>query len=161
MHKKNNGGRSRIARTNKGDKIVDEIVFQHKLNQLREGSAILRPDSTEIREHAKQHLPDLLQYASALEGGYRNLKARLSAYRGEGKGKTLGQVVQNQWSDGACLGYAAMALVQTGWPCDKTVAVLELMEELMEGFDQVYAAEYHQGLKEGKALPRQEEKYAG
>ena len=161
MHKKTTAGDLESPARTKGDKIMDEIAFQHKLNQLREGSAILRPDDTEIREHAKKHLPDLLQYASALEGGYRNLQARLTAYRGEAKGKTLGQVMRNQWSDGACLGYAAMALVQTGWPCDKTVAVLELMEELMEGFDQVYAAEYHQGLKEGKAPPRKEEKYAG
>lgn len=143
---------------------MDEAIFRTKLDRLREGELVLaRPDQNEIGIHARKHVPDLMEYNASLEEGYRNLQARLTAYRGEAKGKTLGQVVRNQWSDGACLGYAAMALVQTGWSCDKTVAVLELMEELMEGFDQLYAAEYHQGLKEGKApAPMQmEEKYAG
>ena len=79
------------------------------------------------------------------------MTGRLEVYRSQAGGRTLGQVVKNQWSEGAALGYAGMALIQYGMPNDQAVALLELMREMMGLFDQNYAAEYHQGLLEGKA----------
>ena len=131
---------------------MDLVIFGSQLDRLREGKLILQdPGENGLGDFAREHINDLKQYVAALEAGYRTLSGRLEAYRGRARGKTLGQLVKNQWSDGACLGYAAMALIQYGLPCDQTVALLELMEEIMGMFDQEYAAEYHQGLKEGRA----------
>ena len=130
---------------------MEDAVFYNMLDRLREGKLVLQQGKHELRDHARQHMGDLMNYVAALEAGFRMQTDRLTAYRGQARGKTLGQIVGNQWSDGACLGYAAMALIQYGMPCDQTVALLELMEELMEQFGQEYAAEYHQGLKEGRA----------
>lgn len=130
---------------------MDDVIFLRKLDELREGKLFLQPDKHEIRDHARKNLGDLMHYVSALETGYRTLTGRLEAYRGQARGKTMGQLVSNQWSDGACLGYAAMAMRQIGYECDETIKILELMEELMALCGQEYAAEYHQGLKEGRA----------
>lgn len=131
---------------------MNDLNFEQQLEQLRRGKLILSPQRENgLTEYANKHLNDLKSYVKALEQGYRAQAEAMAAYRGQAKGKTLGQIVRNQWSDGACLGYAAMALIQYGQTCDQTVALLELMEELMEQFNQEYAAEYHQGLKEGRA----------
>ena len=87
---------------------------------------------------------------AALEAGYRAVQGRLEAYRGQARGRTLGQMVKNQWSEGACLGYAAMALTQYGTGHDHAAAILEVMAEMMDAFEQEKAAEYHQKFLEGR-----------
>lgn len=136
---------------------MDDVVYSRILDRLREGKLFLRPDSHELRDHARQHMGDLMNYVAALEAGYRTLTGRLEAYRGQAKGKTLGQLVSNQWSDGACLGYAAMALRQGGMNPSQVVGVLELMEELMGTFSQEEAAEFHESMKHGGTTAPAEE----
>lgn len=129
---------------------MDSVVFASKLDRLREGNLILQdPGKNELGKQARQHTPDLMLYLAAVENGYRALQDRLSAYRGQAKGKTLGQMVKNQWSAGACLGYAAMALIQAGNTPEQVVGYLELMEEFMGQFDLRAAAEYHGRMKDG------------
>ena len=61
-------------------------------------------------------------------------------------GPTLGQLIKNQWSDEAALGYVFMACNAAGIKPDKTVEILELMSKTMEKVDHVNAAELHRGL---------------
>ena len=136
---------------------MDDVVYSRILDRLREGKLFLRPDSHELRDHARQHMGDLMSYVAALEAGYRAVTGRLEAYRGQARGKTLGQLVSNQWSDGACLGYAAMAMRQTNMSISATVGLLELMEELMGTFSQEEAAEFHEGMKYGGTTAQPEE----
>ena len=130
---------------------MDEVIFRTKLDRLRAGEMSLPPqEQNEIGGHARKHLPDLMEYTAAVEAGYRELTDRLAAYRGQAKGRTLGQVVRNQWSDGACLGYAAMAMRQAGLTPVATIGLLELMESMMQEFSLDEAAEYHQDMLDGK-----------
>jgi hypothetical protein len=130
---------------------MDAAIFWTKLNQLREGEMHLQPPGqNEIGKHARKHVQDWLEYTAALEAGYRELTDRLAAYRGQAKGRTLGQVVRNQWSDGACLGYAAMAMRQAGLTPTASIGLLELMESMMQEFGLDEAAEYHQDMLDGK-----------
>ena len=131
---------------------MNGLDFCVQLDRLREGKLILQPPGESgLTAYASTNLYELRQYVSALERGYRVLTGRLEAYRGQARGKTLGQALKRQWSEGAALGYAGMALIQSGMQPDRVVAQLELMEDLMEQFDLDYAAEFCQGLKDGKA----------
>lgn len=130
---------------------MDEVIFRTKLDRLRAGEMSLPPqEQNEIGNHARKHLPDLMEYTAAVEAGYRELTDRLAAYRGQAKGRTLGQVVRNQWSDGACLGYAAMAMRQAGLTPTASIGLLELMESMMQEFGLDEAAKYHQDMLDGK-----------
>lgn len=129
---------------------MDSVVFASKLDRLREGNLTLQdPEKNELGRLARRHFDDMQQYTAALESGYRALQDRLSAYRSQARGKSLGQLVKNQWSAGACLGYAAMAMIQAGNTPEQVVGYLELMEEFMGQFDLRAAAEYHGRMKDG------------
>ena len=130
---------------------MNGLDFQTQLDKLRQGKLILQqPGESGLTAYASTSLYELRSYVAALEAGYRELTERLAAYRGQAKGRTLGQVVRNQWSDGACLGYAAMAMRQAGLTPVATIGILELMETMMQEFSQAEAAEYHQSLLDGK-----------
>lgn len=119
---------------------MDSVVFASKLDRLREGKLPLRnPDENGLGKFARQHLDDLQQYVAALEAGYRAQQDRLSAYRGQAKGKTLGQIVKSQWSSPAALGYAAAALRGCGIAPSQVVGVLEQMEEIMDDYPREWA----------------------
>ena len=130
---------------------MDRVVFTTSLDQIRQGKRPLPPPQQNgIAACANNWLPDLREYAAALEAGYRELWDRLATYRGQARGRTLGEMVCNQWSEGACLGYAAMAMVQTGITRSGVVGILELMGDLMQQHGLDEAAEYHQSLIEGR-----------
>lgn len=136
---------------------MDEVIFRTKLDRLRAGEMSLPPqEQNEIGKHARKHLPDLIEYTAAVEAGYRELTERLAAYRGQAKGRTLGQVVRNQWSDGACLGYAVMGLRQASFGPKDTVCVLEAMRYAMELYGLDKAAEAHQKFLEKQGWTRQQ-----
>ena len=69
---------------------MDDVIFQDLLDRIREGKFVLQPGRHEIRDHARQHMGDLLSYVAALEAGYRTQTDRLSVYRGQARGRTLG-----------------------------------------------------------------------
>ena len=122
-----------------------------QLDRLRQGKLRLTPPGESgLGEYSSTSLYELRRYVAALEAGYREVCLRLDGYRIRGGGKTVGELVKNQWSAGACLGYAAMALIQVGETPDQTVAYLELMEEFMEEFGLEAAAEFQQRLKDGE-----------
>ena len=125
--------------------------FNAQLDRLREGKLILQePGESGLTAYASTNLSELRQYVAALEAGYRAVSGRLEAYRGQAKGRTLGQVVKNQWSEGAALGYAAMAMTRYRTGHDHAAAILELMEEAMAEFDLEEAATYHQSFLEDR-----------
>ena len=129
-----------------------------QLDRLRQGKLILLPPGENgLSVYANTNLYELRTYLAALEAGYRAQSEMLAAYRGHARGKTLGQMVKNQWSDGAALGYAAMALIQVGNTPDQVVGYLELMEEFMDRYGLQAAAEYHNSLKDGGTPPLPEE----
>lgn len=131
---------------------MNGMDFCVQLDRLREGKLILQPPGESgLTAYASSSLYELRSYVSALERGYRALTGRLEAYRGQARGKTLGEMISRQWSEGACLGYAAMAMIQKGLSPERVVDMLEIMEELMATFELEYAEEFHRSLKDGKA----------
>lgn len=119
---------------------MDEVIFRTKLDRLRAGEMSLPPqEQNEIGNHARKHLPDLMEYTAAVEAGYRILMERLGTYRNIAGERALGRIVRNQWSSPAALGYAAAALRQSGMNPSQVVGVLELMEELMDEYPRAWA----------------------
>lgn len=124
-----------------------------QLEALRNGRLRLEgPEESGLTRYASTALYELREYVKALEHGYRHLSAEVRRYQNKEKAAEVTGILgllKHQWSDGAALGYAGMALIQSGMPPHQVVAHLELMEELMEQFDLDYAAEFCQGLKDG------------
>lgn len=124
-----------------------------QLEALRNGRLRLEgPEESGLTRYASTALYELREYVKALEHGYRHLSAEVRRYESKEKAAEVTGILgllKHQWSDGAALGYAGMALIQSGMPPHQVVAHLELMEELMEQFDLDYAAEFCQGLKDG------------
>lgn len=130
---------------------MNGLNFNVQLDRLREGKLILQePGESGLTAYASTNLYELRQYVAALESGYRAVTGRLEAYRGQARGRTLGQVVKNQWSEGAALGYAVMAMRQSTMSPSATLCILEIMETLMDTFDLEEAAEYYQSFLDGR-----------
>ena len=112
---------------------MDGTDFTFQLKRLCEGNA--KPQEiTEsgITIYASSSMYELMEYTKALEQGYRTIWARLLAYRTRAGGKTIGELVENQWSDGGCFGYALMAMRQLGYKPDEIVSVMDCMADIME-----------------------------
>ena len=111
-----------------------------QLDRLRQGKLILLPPGENgLSVYANTNLYELRTYLAALEAGYRAQSEMLAAYRGHARGKTLGQMVKNQWSSPAALGYAASALRGSGLNPSQVVAVLELMDSTMDEYPREWA----------------------
>lgn len=134
-------------------RTVNITEWTKQLEALRNGRLRLEgPGESGLTRYASTALYELREYVKALEHGYRHLSNEVSRYRNKEKAAEVTGILgllKHQWSEGAALGYAGMALIQSGMPPHQVVAHLELMEELMEQFDLDYAAEFCQGLKDG------------
>ena len=125
--------------------------FSCQLDKLRKGKLELQEiGAGGLAAYASTWLPDLREYVKALEAGYRANMTRLTAYRAKTGGKSIAELAENQWSEGACLGYAAMAFRQSGLSPEQAVGLLELMADLMEEYSLEQAAEAHQAIISGR-----------
>lgn len=123
--------------------------FMRQLSALRRGELRLPQEGSSLSRYAALWPTDQKEYVSALEAGYRKTTGdldKLQRVRAGAGGPTLGQLIQNQWSDEAALGYVYMAAVQIALPPDKTVALLEAMGDKMDEYDKAYAEETHRRL---------------
>lgn len=125
--------------------------FAVQLDRLRQGKLELQAmGESGMTAYASTSLYELREYVKALEAGYRANTQRLTAYRAKASGKSIAELAENQWSEGACLGYAAMAFRQSGLSPDQAVGLLELMADLMEEYSLEQAAEAHQAIISGR-----------
>lgn len=115
------------------------LEWSRKLGELREGRLRLQaPEENGLSREAGRSFFDLQEYVKALEHGYRRVCEDLDLYRKRERvrgglrfeGKTVEELLENQRSVEACLGYALMALQQERhndiWP------VLDRMRMEME-----------------------------
>lgn len=126
--------------------------FARKLSALRRGELRLPQEGSSLSRYAALWPTDLKQYISALEAGYSKTTGdldKIQKVRAGAGGPTLGQLIQNQWSDEAALGYAYIAACQIGLPPDRTVLLLETLADTIDSTDRDYAAEIHKALWEG------------
>lgn len=133
------------------------LEWAQQMTALREGKLRLAaPGEDGLSLYARGHFDDLIEYLKALEHGYRAVCETLDGYRKRervrpalrAKAGSLQELVDNQWSEGACLGYAFMGLRQAGISPADSVRVLEAMEDAMEVYDLTAAAEAYQALVE-------------
>lgn len=133
------------------------LEWAKQMTALREGKLrLVAPGEDGLSLYARGHFDDLIEYLKALEHGYRAVCETLDGYRKRervcptlrAQGKSLQELVDNQWSEGACLGYAVMGLRKAGISPADSVRVLEAMEDAMEVYDLTAAAEVHQALLE-------------
>lgn len=117
------------------------LEWNRQITALRAGKLRLLepPTAGGLSQFARGHVDDLSEYLKALEAGYRAVCETLDGYRKRERtgavkchGKTLGELVSNQWSKPAALGYAAMTLRQSGMSPMQAIGILELMEDLMD-----------------------------
>lgn len=134
------------------------LEWSRQTTALREGRLrLLAPEEDGLSMYARRSFDDFREYVKALEHGYRKVCEDLDLYRKQERVRpavragdmSLQELVENQWSDAAALGYAAMAMIQDGLSPSAVVGVLERMEEIMDAFERSYAAEFHKGLLDG------------
>ena len=150
---------------------MDNIEWQRQLLSLHEGTLRLEePGESGMTAYASTTLYELRRYVKALECGYRKLFEELAGYRTREKKGTLArlmnakerleranaELLDHQWSDGACLGYAAMGMRGAGFPPSDTVRILEAMQEAMSIYTLRQAAEAHQAILEDRVEDREE-----
>lgn len=135
---------------------MDYLEFERELASLHCGQLRLKPPGENgMTEVAFGWFGDLKRYITALETGYRVVCEALDRERIQERtkyatsGKLVRELTERQWSDGAALGYAAMALRLTGYTPSAAICVLEAMQEAMEANTLQEAAEVHQALLEG------------
>ena len=123
--------------------------WERQLTELREGKLRLEPPGESgLTIYASSSLFELRQYVAGLEHGYRNIFHELAVYRAKAGNRTLKELVDRQWSEGACLGYAVMGLRQAGFSPQDAICVLEAMEDAKQIYTLEQAAEAHQALLE-------------
>ena len=128
---------------------MNSNYYGRQLNALRDGKlALSEPERDGLSSYAWEHIQDLRQYISALESGYREIYGELESYRKLSENKRLRELMRNQWSDTAALGYAAMGLNNAGFTVKDALCVLEAMEEVMDVRSREQAQEYLMDLKE-------------
>lgn len=140
------------------------LEWSRQTTALREGRLrLLAPEEDGLSMFARRSVYDLREYLAALEAGYRRICEELDGYRKRERVRpavragdmSLQELVENQWSEGACLGYAVMGLRQAGFSPKDAICVLEAMEDAMQIYDLTAAAEAHQALVEDPGrLPR-------
>lgn len=130
-----------------------DYEFEQQLKGLRKGELRLTPPSEDgLSQCASAGLSEMRRYIAALESGYRELSSLVDAYRSRDKvrkatsGKLVRELKGRQWSEGACLGYAAMGMRQADFSPADTVRVLEAMQDAMQSCGLEEAAEAHQAL---------------
>jgi hypothetical protein len=134
---------------------MEREEFIQQISALRRGELRLEPpEGNGLSRFAGGAIYELRQYISALEAGYRKLWGMMEQNMGKVKAgeTTLGQLIKNQWSDEAVLGYAFMACNAAGRRPDETVAILEHMGEIMGRVDRVDAEAVHRGLIDARGL---------
>ena len=115
------------------------MEWSRQIDALRTGELrLLAPEEGGLSQFARGHFDDLKEYTKALEHGYRAVCEKLDGYRKHERTssvkcgrKTMGELLANQWSDEAALGYAAIALRMAHILPGKAVEVLETMEDVM------------------------------
>lgn len=130
------------------------LEWSRQLQALRDGKLrLVAPGEDGMSEYARGHFDDLIEYLKAVENGYRVVCKELDNYRKHERTssvkcgrKTVGELIANQWSDEAALGYAWMAAVQIALAPDKTVMLLEAMGDEMKRYDRAYAEKMHRRL---------------
>ena len=132
------------------------LEWSRQMSALRAGELrLVAPGEDGLSLFARGHLDDLREYLRALEHGYRAVCEKLDAYRKRERTgsvkcgrQTMGDLLANQWSKPAALGYAAAALRQSGQNPSQVVGVLELMEELMDEHPRAWAEGVYQEMVE-------------
>ena len=131
------------------------LEWSRQIDALRTGELrLLAPEEGGLSQFARGHFDDLKEYTKALEHGYRAVCEKLDGYRKHERTssvkcgrKTMGELLANQWSKPAALGYAAMALRQSAMDPMQAIGILELMEELMDGNSLQDAEAYYNSLQ--------------
>lgn len=128
---------------------MDREDFVRQISALRRGELRLEPpENNGLSLFAGAWLTDLKQYVAALETGYRTLWGLLEHDMGKVKAgdTTLGEMIRNQWSDEAAMGYAYMACIEAAVRPDQTVMILESMGRILGEISREDAAEEHRRL---------------
>lgn len=124
--------------------------FSCQLDKLRQGKLELQAmGESGMTAYASTSLYELREYVKALEAGYRVVSQRLKAYRARTSGRSIAELAENQWSEGACLGFAVIGMRMTGLDPAQTVAILDAISEAMEQHSLEEAAKAHQNLLDG------------
>ena len=130
---------------------MDRIEWERDINLLWYGKLELpEPEDNGLSQFSAAWLPDLRRYITALEHGYREQAKLLRLYRAQtSRGDSLGKLMENQWSNDAALGYAAMGMRAAQIRPDQGVLALDAMMEAMEHYSMEEARAYERGLREG------------
>lgn len=133
---------------------MDRIEWERSINLLWHGKLELpEPEDNGLSQFSAAWLPDLRRYITALEHGYREQAKLLRLYRAQtSRGDSLGKLMENQWSNDAALGYAAMGMRSAKIRPDQGVLALDAMMEAMERYSLDEAREVERGLREGDGL---------
>ena len=132
---------------------MDRIEWERDINLLWYGKLELpEPEDNGLSQFSAAWLPDLRRYITALEHGYREQAKMLRLYRAQtSRGDSLGKLMENQWSNDAALGYAAMGMQAAAIRPDQGVLALDAMMEAMEHYSLEEARNYERGLRENDA----------
>ena len=132
---------------------MDRIEWERSINLLWHGKLELpEPEDNGLSQFSAAWLPDLRRYITALEHGYREQAKMLRLYRAQtSRGASLGRLLENQWSNDAALGYAAMGMQAARIRPDQGVLALDAMMEAMKQCSLDEAREFERGLRESDA----------
>ena len=132
---------------------MDRIEWEISMDRLRKGKLQLpEPEENGLSQYAGGAIYELRQYIAALEHGYRAQAETLRLYRAQtSRGDSLGRLLENQWSNDAALGYAAMGMQAAAIRPDHGVLALDAMMEAMEHYSLEEARNYERGLRENDA----------
>lgn len=132
---------------------MDRIEWEISMDRLRQGKLQLpEPEENGLSQYAGGAIYELRQYIAALEHGYRAQAETLRLYRAQtSRGDSLGKLMENQWSNDAALGYAAMGMQTAQIRPDQGVLALDAMMEAMEHYSLDEARAYERGLRESDA----------
>jgi hypothetical protein len=120
---------------------MDVVEWRAKLEALKEGRLELQIGEHGMSAYAWEGLYELKEYIRAVEAGYRATREELAAFRAKAVNQTLRDLVENQWSPGACRGYVILAMRQAGLYRRDLDATLECLDDSMELFSLTAAAE--------------------
>lgn len=128
------------------------------LDELRRGRIALSAVSVSgISARAKRDLWILREYIGALEEGYRALFRETAIWRSRNNRVRLADLVRNQWSDDAALGYALIAMDSVGLRPYEVAAALEAMQDAMDTVDRAEAAGRLRDVRDGDAEDEDDE----
>lgn len=133
---------------------MDRIEWERCIILLQHGKLELpEPEDNELSRFSAGWPPDQRRYITALERGYREQAKMLRLYRAQTcRCATLVRLMENQWSNDAALGYAAMGMQAAQIRPDQGVLALDAMMEAMERYSLDEAREVERGLREGDGL---------